>query len=787
MGRNQLKPIQLSHSKSTTPTQAPTVQKATTDRAKPSREAPKSTQISLKPQLPKPFVESSKASTEKSRAELLAAWKATKQTNSSKPAKQVQPAVGTPVKHANMSLITLQISTAKSFALEDNLPLARRQLEDMIEKDPLDIYLQKEGKESLKRCFSSAPSLFTFSEYWCTRSLIEERSGNLELAAIMIDLAEKAKSKPMKPLLERIQGLVLAIKVKTANIRVDPEALADEQFLSNISKAISLIVSFSILAPKYKEQLTNINLRITEMKISGLSLLESDESEQVSAKSVKTNQPLPTEFLPETKIVENKKSTSSGKRTDSVKPTIFQNTKKNPVKQEKVEFPSEKPTRAKSTIPDSRKLDRPNPVSKAPVVPLKPVIKSKPIPDPSAKKPSTKPIQETKKVETKPTIQASLKHAPKSTKPNIPLPVESKKEIKAATTARKLDTMEESNKASMKQTSGNIYDELREQQRVYSAPVPQTLMEPSEEEILDSDSETSDAASPQVSESMKMLIQRTNELSVNEPAAPAPNSFVQDESSEEELLSESEEQAAEQDIKTEKSEEILYDSDGDEIILLSDDEEEEAEIENIAQPVQIKQEKVEEQLNNEESQELLNSEEELLDSDEEILLDDEEELLDDEEEEIQQDSKVIEELRNSPFNKMVDRMTSAKTPSPQSQIKKKQKRRSSFFNMTQSPFRKLGGPERVKPTQEHIQIQQETSKDTTIARYRRESILQKVSITDFVDDLFSDEELLSDSEEEKEIPEVKTYVRHSVQPPVKRELPSRKTKSKSIYGAKSRR
>ena len=88
-----------------------------------------------------------------------------------------------------------------------------------------------------------------------------------------------------------------------------------------------------------------------------------------------------------------------------------------------------------------------------------------------------------------------------------------------------------------------------------------------------------------------------------------------------------------------------------------------------------------------------------------------------------------------------------------SRIRNNRRRKTeNFFLQSPSPFLRGAGPQRIAPTPEHKKILKKIPMASVdpLERYRRDSILQKATIAEMVDDLFSADEVLEDSDLEEE-------------------------------------
>lgn len=207
----------------------------------------------------------------KSQEELLSSLKnkkqaTTVQVDKSRPSKfKVEAApkpAGTPVKHSFCKLIKMQINSAREMVTtSNNVRLARKNLQEMTEIDPLLVYKSNfDNQENLQEALRQTPDVFSMAEYWVTRSLIEEKAGDLESAVMLIDLASISKAQPLRPILDRIQILISSIKYQVNPLQAleQKNAKNAEKLKENILSAIRILSNHPLISSKNVEQLSKI-------------------------------------------------------------------------------------------------------------------------------------------------------------------------------------------------------------------------------------------------------------------------------------------------------------------------------------------------------------------------------------------------------------------------------------------------------------------------------------------------------------------------------------------------
>ena len=207
----------------------------------------------------------------KTREDLLSSLKnkkqaTTVQVDKSRPSKfkaeSTPKPAGTPVKHSFCKLIKMQINSAKEMVTtSNNVRLARKNLQEMTEIDPLLVYKSNiENEGYLEEALQQAPDVFSLAEYWVTRSVIEEKAGDLESAVILIPLASVSKAQPLRPILDRIQILLSSIKYQINPLQAleQKNAKNAEKLKENILSAIHILSNHPLISSKNVDQLAKI-------------------------------------------------------------------------------------------------------------------------------------------------------------------------------------------------------------------------------------------------------------------------------------------------------------------------------------------------------------------------------------------------------------------------------------------------------------------------------------------------------------------------------------------------
>ena len=172
------------------------------------------------------------------------------------------------------------MKTAKDLAQRGSLrdlQVAKEKLNSMTERDPLELFFQKEREidynkaqkieAQLQFVLDCNVGLFHLSEYWCTRAFIEWTVGDLESSVVLLELAQRTKAQPLHPILESIQFILKKVQKEATTLFTNPSESpyksCHQQLISTIERLqrISLIscVAAQKLTSLY-DQLSNFSL-----------------------------------------------------------------------------------------------------------------------------------------------------------------------------------------------------------------------------------------------------------------------------------------------------------------------------------------------------------------------------------------------------------------------------------------------------------------------------------------------------------------------------------------------